>query len=180
MFFGFCSLLQCHNSVIGIREYAYRYGGGFRAVNEEDLPSSATFDLSNTESSSSFNPNQTFSLFAFPAEDNFAGVKYPLHWIQDVHNGFFNDVFFPICLHCRARSGSSRWTPPRSSPPTRWTSRKSSRTSSRCLSTRCSGFLPELVRYWCATRWWACWIKCTGAVVRCRWRASCTGSTSSM
>ena len=33
---------------------------------------------------SSFNPNQTFSLFAFPAEDNFAGVKYPLSWIDAV------------------------------------------------------------------------------------------------
>lgn len=94
--------------MIGIREYAHRYGGGFRAVNEEDLPSSATFEVSDSSSSSSsFNPNNTFSLFAFPAEDNFAGVKYPLHWIRDVQNGFFNDVSLFLCFHCRARSGSS-------------------------------------------------------------------------
>ena len=36
--------------------------------------------------------HKPFSLFAYPAEDNFAGVKYPLEWIQKVQKGHFNPV----------------------------------------------------------------------------------------
>ena len=36
--------------------------------------------------------HKPFSLFAYPAEDNFAGVKYPLEWIEKVHKGYFNPV----------------------------------------------------------------------------------------
>ena len=36
--------------------------------------------------------NYTYSLFAFPAEDNFAGVKYPLSWIKQIQDGYFHDV----------------------------------------------------------------------------------------
>lgn len=38
------------------------------------------------------NLNKPFSLFAYPAEDNFAGVKYPLEWIQKVQKGHLNPV----------------------------------------------------------------------------------------
>lgn len=122
---SFCSCfltLQCHNSVIGIREYAYRYGGGFRAVNEEDLPSSATMEVPAPDAPpSSFNPNQTFSLFAFPAEDNFAGVKYPLSWIDAVQKGFFGDVLLFAGFDRRVRSGWWRWTRRPSFRRTLWT-----------------------------------------------------------
>lgn len=47
-------------------------------VEESSIPSSMT--------------SKPFSLFAYPAEDNFAGVKYPLEWIERVHNGHFNPV----------------------------------------------------------------------------------------
>ena len=43
--------------------------------------------------------NFTYSLFAYPAEDNFAGVKYPLSWIKKVQDGYFQDVcncHFPL------------------------------------------------------------------------------------
>ena len=39
------------------------------------------------------------SLFAYPAEDNFAGVKYPLEWISQIQNGYFNDVRSVTPLH---------------------------------------------------------------------------------
>lgn len=31
--------MQSHNSVVGIREYALRFGGGFRSVDEEEVTS---------------------------------------------------------------------------------------------------------------------------------------------
>ena len=36
--------------------------------------------------------NHTYSLFAYPAEDNFAGVKYPLEWVKQIQEGSFHDV----------------------------------------------------------------------------------------
>lgn len=32
-----------------------------------------------------FNTTTIYSLFAYPAEENFAGVKYPLEWIEQLH-----------------------------------------------------------------------------------------------
>ena len=74
--------------MLGIREYAYRFGSGFRVLNEEDLPKDEACafkcegDLK--QMYGKVDKNYTYSLFAFPAEDNFAGVKYPLSWIQQV------------------------------------------------------------------------------------------------
>lgn len=45
--------------------------------------------------------NYTYSLFAFPAEDNFAGVKYPLSWIKQVQDGYFPDVCDGIMNNCQ-------------------------------------------------------------------------------
>ena len=77
---------QNHNSVLGIREYAYRFGSGFRVLNEEDLPhdESCTRTCEGDEKNmfGVIDHNYTYSLFAYPAEDNFAGVKYPLSWIK--------------------------------------------------------------------------------------------------
>ena len=82
--------------MLGIREYAFRFGSGFRALNEEDLPhdEACTFvcegDLKKMFGHEDH--NYTYSLFAFAAEDNFAGVKYPLSWIKQVQDGYFHDV----------------------------------------------------------------------------------------
>lgn len=35
------------------------------------------------------------SLFAYPAEDNFAGVKYPLEWIELCHHKKLLDNILP-------------------------------------------------------------------------------------
>ena len=81
--------MQNHNSVIGIREYAKREGKGFRNVDEEDLN-----EIHEEVNENRFDKpiHKPFSLFAYPAEDNFAGVKYPLEWIEKVQKGHFNPV----------------------------------------------------------------------------------------
>lgn len=133
---------QSHNSVVGIREYAIRFGGGFRSVDEEEVislgekgvdgngnpqmnPHSSSNPEQTTDESSqetkrdhsSPSENQaTFSLFAFPAEDNFAGVKYPLQWIETIHSHGF-DVRTFLKLYRRIPSGSFCSTPLPSSPP---------------------------------------------------------------
>lgn len=95
--------MQNHNSVLGIREYAYRFGSGFGVLNEEDLPNDDACtrvcedDMKNMLGV--HDRNYTYSLFAFPAEDNFAGVKYPLSWIKHIQDGYFADVILPSCDH---------------------------------------------------------------------------------
>ncbi|KAK8812629.1 hypothetical protein WA538_003841 [Blastocystis sp. DL] len=124
----FYYLAESHNSVVGIREYAIRFGGGFRSVDEEEVISlgekgvdgngnpqmnhhsssnpEQTTDESSQETKhdhSSPSENQaTFSLFAFPAEDNFAGVKYPLQWIETIHSHGFDDSKWFILLDAAA------------------------------------------------------------------------------
>ncbi|EFJ44557.1 hypothetical protein VOLCADRAFT_64703 [Volvox carteri f. nagariensis] len=82
-------LRENHNSVLGIREYALQGGGTFQAVNESFVDrwamrgdSAGDHSPANTRF-----PAPTYSLFAFPAEDNFAGVlKYPLSWVRGVQS----------------------------------------------------------------------------------------------
>lgn len=62
--------------------------------------------------------NYTYSLFAYPAEDNFAGVKYPLSWVKQVQDGYFHDVGILASLHPRETNGSFFSTLLRSFPPT--------------------------------------------------------------
>jgi hypothetical protein len=100
-------LRENHNSVLGIREYALQGGGAFQAVNESfveawlasdapDLAAGAEGVLGSGGSMDSASAGGAggsceqdqlaYSLFAFPAEDNFAGVKYPLGWVQRVRD----------------------------------------------------------------------------------------------
>ncbi|KAH3766036.1 molybdenum cofactor sulfurase [Pelomyxa schiedti] len=74
-------LIQNHNSVLGIREFAQAKGASFEALSESDVPN---FFQQASERCSA--PMGSYSLFAFPAEDNFEGVKYPLEWCEVVHN----------------------------------------------------------------------------------------------
>ncbi|KAI8474571.1 MAG: pyridoxal phosphate-dependent transferase [Monoraphidium minutum] len=96
----FVYLRENHNSVLGVREYAMAKGGRFHAINETTIDAwvrdssgaDITAFLDNTAVSSGRRqvpPSEdddgvVHNLFAFPAEDNFAGVKYPLSWINAV------------------------------------------------------------------------------------------------
>ncbi|CAG9464717.1 unnamed protein product [Pedinophyceae sp. YPF-701] len=77
-------LRENHNSVLGVREFALQKQGTFRALTYDeveewlcDTAATQPFDGSPTR-------EPTYNLFAFPAEDNFAGIKYPLRWIEAV------------------------------------------------------------------------------------------------
>ncbi|KAG2427700.1 hypothetical protein HYH02_014532 [Chlamydomonas schloesseri] len=80
-------LRENHNSVLGVREYALQGGGAFQAVNETFVDRWAVrgdASCDHVPPASRLPAPTTYSLFTFPAEDNFAGVKYPLEWVRAV------------------------------------------------------------------------------------------------
>lgn len=100
-------------------------------LNEEDLPNGDTC-MEEVEDDLNHmlgvhDKNFTYSLFAYPAEDNFAGVKYPLSWIKKVQDGYFQDVGeresgLVSGLICRDISGWFCWMLLRIFLPTDWIS----------------------------------------------------------
>ena len=64
-----------HNSVLGIRRWAKHFSAKFRTVDPEEIESIDSRPIDRTN-------DGPFNLFAFPAEENFAGKKFPLSWIQ--------------------------------------------------------------------------------------------------
>eukprot|EP00462_Mataza_sp_D1_P021002 CAMPEP_0175126612 /NCGR_PEP_ID=MMETSP0087-20121206/3950_1 /TAXON_ID=136419 /ORGANISM="Unknown Unknown, Strain D1" /LENGTH=740 /DNA_ID=CAMNT_0016408543 /DNA_START=37 /DNA_END=2259 /DNA_ORIENTATION=- len=76
-----------HTSVLGIREYA-KQAGGFFSVVDGDLKCSCSKDLAAAaerhQRSNADVTTEACHLFAFPAESNFSGFKYPLDWVQRV------------------------------------------------------------------------------------------------
>jgi len=107
----FVYLRQNHNSVLGIREIALDQGATFVAIPESELvecnkfiggepcDEPQTFGTPNHKRSVILTkfPESTYNLFAYPAEDNFAGVKYPLEWIK-----LFKDMK-------RGEAGTGHW-----------------------------------------------------------------------
>lgn len=86
-------LRENHNSVLGIRGYAEAKGARAVMMTEEEVErwlddgdgessSDNDFDDENSLSSSSQDEKRVFSLFAYPALDNFSGVLHPLDWAQ--------------------------------------------------------------------------------------------------
>lgn len=75
-----------HNSVLGVREYALSKGAQYHSVEEQwvqDWVEGRAEGLA-TPDAPMDGGEPAYSLFAFPAEDNFAGVKYPLDWVKQV------------------------------------------------------------------------------------------------
>lgn len=83
----------------GIREYARAHNSSFGAIKEEEVEAwlgsttpaapavpagglEATLKGSESMEASSSPP--TYSLFAYPAYDNYAGIMYPLSWVRGV------------------------------------------------------------------------------------------------
>lgn len=76
----FCYLEDDHTSVLGIREVAIERGADVVCFREQDItqfngPCDETCDP------------LLHHLFAFPAQSNFSGRKYPLQWVNDVPSG---------------------------------------------------------------------------------------------
>ena len=88
----FCYLEDNHTSVIGIREVAASRGAQLVCVDEEcivELNKSKSpqldfqHDLAGSDNFGS-PPQIIYHLFAYPAQSNFNGRKYPLAWVEDV------------------------------------------------------------------------------------------------
>eukprot|EP00727_Mastigamoeba_balamuthi_P007328 m51a1_g3215 putative molybdenum cofactor sulfurase (519) ;mRNA; r:38686-42660 len=75
---SYVHLLQNHNSVLGIREYAKAAGAAWRAVRESEVPDALEEAAGDGQ--------QTPLLFAYPLESNFDGSLYPLEWIHLAHS----------------------------------------------------------------------------------------------
>lgn len=77
----FVLLTENHNSVLGIREIALGKGADFVAVDDPTAASAAEAFSCDAGGA----PAKT-NLFAFPAEENFAGAKFPVaEWTKFVH-----------------------------------------------------------------------------------------------
>ncbi|XP_043587723.1 molybdenum cofactor sulfurase 1 [Bombus pyrosoma] len=81
-----------HTSVLGMREVVNKKG-----VKISCLSHNNAFEIFNSSKSMSSyqqqnNPIKSNSLFAYSAQCNFSGLKYPLTWIRDVHNGILSSV----------------------------------------------------------------------------------------
>lgn len=81
-------LRENHNSVLGIREYVLKSNSYFKSVSErfvegwlagtEELETETVAHNNKTEEGSDNSDDKTepvYNLFAYPAEDNFAGVN---------------------------------------------------------------------------------------------------------
>ena len=68
-----------------MREYCLEKGGAYRVLTEqgvEDWLAGRDAALDAVTASAGTAQDPAYSLLAFPAQDNFAGVKYPLSWVE--------------------------------------------------------------------------------------------------
>ena len=70
----FVYLTDNHNSVIGIKHVAKRFGASVNSVTQEQVEFKGSAFLANPDKP---------ALFAYPAQSNFHGRKYPLSWLKD-------------------------------------------------------------------------------------------------
>lgn len=75
-----------HNSVLGIRRWAAHYGAKFKMADTEDLEGTGNRVKGSAASG-------TAHLFAYPLEENFAGIKYPAEWAAKFKETDFGDRF---------------------------------------------------------------------------------------
>lgn len=97
-----------HASVLGIRSIAKSKGASIDSMTEEDVeawiataPSSNSTGLTSSE-------NKSYSLFAYPAKENWGGVMYPLQWIERVQNMSNDDHEWLVLLDAAAYIPSKR------------------------------------------------------------------------
>ena len=73
-------LRESHTSLLGLREFARAGGAGFEALTEEEVESMVAGRAPPQLPESK---TRSFSLFSFPAENNFEGVKHdPAAWVR--------------------------------------------------------------------------------------------------
>lgn len=97
-------LRENHNSVLGVREYVLKSGGRYEDLTEDQVE--AWIQQENPPNSSSDASSPAYHLFAYPAEDNFAGVLYPLRWIEGVQNKTTETDVWKVMLDAAAFVGT--------------------------------------------------------------------------
>ncbi|KAL7646918.1 UNVERIFIED_CONTAM: hypothetical protein RMT77_002175 [Armadillidium vulgare] len=80
-----------HTSVLGLREFANAKGAQVHCI-EIDKVEQSLHKSSNSVLTENTNCNSEVQncLFAYPAQSNFSGVKYPLSWISDIQDRHLN------------------------------------------------------------------------------------------
>lgn len=77
-----------HTSVLGLREIANESGAKIHCLEHDQAFREFKKIGSLSENSITSQGN---SLFVYPAQCNFSGCKYPLQWIEQIHNGILNE-----------------------------------------------------------------------------------------
>jgi selenocysteine lyase/cysteine desulfurase len=79
---SFYCLVENHNSVLGIREFAAKHNATFIPVTLEQI-----FRIPEQNSTvQNVGDTKNHHLVAFPAENNFTGAKIPLDLIHTIHS----------------------------------------------------------------------------------------------
>jgi molybdenum cofactor sulfurtransferase len=84
----FVYLQDNHTSVLGMRAYAK----AMKCITFDDAFNALSCDTGSGEGKDDCN-----SLFVFPAQSNFSGVKYPVAWIERVQRGALNRLLEQDC-----------------------------------------------------------------------------------
>lgn len=81
----FCYLDDNHTSVVGMREVARTHGATARCISVNNLTmTTTTTPLDKASSKPHPQSLLPLHLFAYPAQSNFSGHKYPLSWCADI------------------------------------------------------------------------------------------------
>ena len=92
----FCYLEDNHTSVVGMREVVAHTGGSVVCVNpmfirrrlqNHQASTTSTVPLKSPVVSPTLSTTGPHHLFAYPAQSNFSGCKYPLEWVNDFSSG---------------------------------------------------------------------------------------------
>ena len=90
----FYYLKDNHTSVIGMREVAKNKGAQILAISKDEIESCSAANSDLSQKSDFQNGN---CLFAYPAQSNFSGHRYPLDWCSKVKKGQLSPSF--NCCH---------------------------------------------------------------------------------
>ena len=101
----FLATYDNHNSVNGIRQFA-RAKGAATAYVPLDAP-----DLRVDRVSDHLDEAEGHSLFAYPAQSNFSGVKHPLEWIDQAHERGWDVLLDCAAFVPASRLDLSTWKP---------------------------------------------------------------------
>lgn len=95
-----------HNSVNGLREFAQAHGADVRYI-----PPGPELRLSGLEEHLAGAERGRHNLFAFPAQSNFSGVKYPLEMIETAHQHGYHVVLDAAAFVPTNRLDLGRYAP---------------------------------------------------------------------